>query len=96
MDGLKVSHKNPEEIIKLAMYLSKIHGDVKVQRGRIHEYLGMTLDYTTKGEVQVSMISYMKNIINEFPEEMTSSASMPAGYSLFQVQDKNNGAVILP
>ena len=31
------------------------HGEVKVTRGRIHEYLGMTLDFTKKGEVAVDM-----------------------------------------
>ena len=65
-----------------------------MKRGRIHEYLGMTLDYTKKGEVQVSTIPYIKNIINEFSEEITSSASKPTSDHLFQVQ--GNGALLLP
>ena len=94
VDDLKVSHKKPEEITKLAIHLSKIYGDFKVKWGHILEYLGMTLDYTIKGQVKVSMIPYIQNIIKELPKEIMSFASTPASDHLFQVQDQN--AVMLP
>jgi hypothetical protein len=36
---------------------------MKVSRGKIHKYLGMILDFTTKGQVKVSMVDYVKEII---------------------------------
>ena len=35
-------------------------GELKICRGKIHEYLGMTLDFTIDGEVKITMISYVK------------------------------------
>ncbi len=36
---------------------------MKVSRGKVHEYLGMTLDFTTKNLVKISMIKYVKELI---------------------------------
>ena len=38
-------------------------GNVKSVRGKFHEYLSMTLDYTTKGEVKAYM---QKNVKTRF------------------------------
>jgi hypothetical protein len=37
-----------------------------VSRGRVHKYLGMTLDYTIHGQVNISMFDYVNKIINAF------------------------------
>ena len=49
------------------MYRHQNIGKVKSVRGKVHEYLSMTLYYTTKGEVNIYMRKYVKNIIDEFP-----------------------------
>jgi hypothetical protein len=60
VDNLKVLHKDPAEIRKFTNYLAVIYGkNLTVHRGKIHNYLGMDLDYTTKGKVGVSMIKYV-------------------------------------
>jgi hypothetical protein len=41
-------------------------GKMTVSRGKVHTYLGMTLDYTTPGQVKVSMFDYVKEIIAAF------------------------------
>ena len=38
-------------------------GVMKVHRGKVHKYLGMTLDFTTKCQVCISMAEYVKEII---------------------------------
>jgi hypothetical protein len=38
-------------------------GEVKTTRGKVHEYLGMKLDYTEKGKVIVDMIDYVESMI---------------------------------
>jgi hypothetical protein len=40
-------------------------GKMTVHRGKIHEYLGMTLDYNTTGVCKVSMPKYTKEILSE-------------------------------
>jgi hypothetical protein len=41
-------------------------GQMTVGRGRVHKYLGMTLDYTVRGRVNISMFDYIDKIINAF------------------------------
>jgi hypothetical protein len=38
-------------------------GKMKVSRGKIHKYLGMTLDFSSPGVVRVKMIKYIDEII---------------------------------
>ena len=64
VDDLKVSHEDPFEITKFAHFLSKIYGQkLVVHRGKYHDYLGMDLDYSHKGEVNISMIKYLKKVL---------------------------------
>jgi hypothetical protein len=41
-------------------------GKMTVSRGKVHTYLGMTLDYTVRGQVQISMFDYVEEILNAF------------------------------
>ena len=36
-----------------------------VTRGKVHVYLGMTIDYSTEGKVRFSMMNYIKEILDE-------------------------------
>ena len=55
---------------------------MSVRRGKIHEYLGMTLVYTISGQVRISMTSYIEEIIAAFDKaepkgEITKSSAAP-------------------
>ena len=54
--------------------------------GRVHDYLGMDLDYSTKGEVKIGMIKYLQNVEDKFTEPILGTAKSPAGEHLFQVR----------
>ena len=41
-------------------------GAMQVHRGKIHVYVGMTLDYMYPGQVHISMIKYVEDIIETF------------------------------
>jgi hypothetical protein len=57
VDNIKMSHKDPEEVTKVIDWLKDIYGNnMHVSRGLVYDYLGMTLDYTTKDEVKVTMV----------------------------------------
>ena len=88
VDDLKVSHAESFQITKFATYLSTIYGKkLTVHRGKIHDYLGMDLDFTNKGVVKVAMIKYLKKIISDFPELINTKAATPAADHLFNVRD---------
>ena len=40
------------------------NGEVRVNLGKLHEYLGMNFDFTEKGKAQINMDDYVEIIIN--------------------------------
>jgi len=91
VDDLKVSHKDPFEITKFATYLSSIYGKkLSVKKGKVHDYLGMDLDYSEKGSVKVSMVRCTGKVWRGFPEKVTGSTASPAQNHLFKVRDESD------
>ena len=69
-DDLKVSHKDDDEITKILLFWGKLYGyRITVNRGVVHDYLGMDLDFSTPGKLRVSMIKYLAKIFKAFPEK---------------------------
>ena len=65
VNDLKSRHIDPRVNDTCIQWLEKKYGDpkigkVKAHRGKRHDYLGMTLDYSTPGEVKVDMTDYVK------------------------------------
>ena len=56
VDNLKVSHVKSFETNKFSGYLSIIYGRLTVNRGKVHDYLVIDLDYSKQVTVKVSMI----------------------------------------
>ena len=57
IDGLLLSNKNPNIVTLYIRKLQQEYGsreDLTVTKGKIHEYLGMTLDFRAKLEVRFS------------------------------------------
>ena len=44
VDDLQVLHKDPRRIVEVAEKLKQIHGNSKIKREKMHNYLGMCLD----------------------------------------------------
>ena len=66
------------------MYASDGIGQIKASRGLKHNYLGMTLDYSTKGELKLNMKEYITKMIEEFPVELTGTAKCAWTDGLFK------------
>ena len=58
--------------------------------GKVHEYLGMEMDWIQDGTIIVSMIEYLQKVIDNFPEVIRSTAATPASENLFKVRDKKD------
>ena len=67
VDDLKVSHNYEFETTRFATYLQVIYGGLQETRGKVHNYHGMTLEYSKKVKLQVSMIPYLINLLKELP-----------------------------
>ena len=64
---------------------------MKLCGGKVHDYLGINLDYTIKGEVKIAMILYIKEIIRNFREHdlnPDNKANTPAAEFLFKVDNE--------
>jgi hypothetical protein len=55
----------------------------------IHEYLGMTLDYSEEGKVKIIMSKYIEEMLNELPSDMDGESATPAANHLFTVNEKD-------
>ena len=72
VDDLKISHIDSEAVDDILNKLDKRYGKeapMVTKRGKIHDYLGMTLDYNIDGKVQITMFEYIAKIIEELPME---------------------------
>ena len=91
-----MSHKDEAAVTALALKLASLYGEKNtISRGKVHEYLGMDIDWLTKpGVMIVSMIKYLQKIIEEFPEDIKSTRASPAGDHLFEVREDADRKVL--
>jgi hypothetical protein len=88
VDDLKISHVDEDVVTDVISKLSAEFGKeapLTINRGKIHMYLGMTLDFTEPGVARITMQQYIENILKEMPEEMAGVAPTPATNGLFEV-----------
>ena len=61
VDDLKVSHVDSGVVTRMSVWLHKTYerlfgdglGAMKLKQGKIHEYLGMQLDFSVVGQVKI-------------------------------------------
>ena len=71
VDDVKSSHVYPRVNNLFITWLNKEYGqigEVKSSRGKKHNYLGMTLDYSVDGEVKVNLTNYINKMVTIFPQ----------------------------
>ena len=90
VDDAKISHKDPKVVSEVIALLNKKYGElqeVTENRGKIHDYLGMTIDYTIPGKVVFRMDDYVAGILEEAPDDMDGVAATPHTERLYDVSD---------
>ena len=88
VDDLKVSHKKYQVVSQMVKWLKAKYEQLfddgssvmMITHGKIHDYLGMQLDFSTPGEVEVTMIPYVKEIVTLFEQydNLKKTAKTPA------------------
>lgn len=90
VDDLKISHVDVGMVDDFIAQLEEEFGKetpLNKSRGKVHDYLGMILDFTNPGEVSVSMVDYIKTILHDMPQDMVGKAATPAAGHLFTVNE---------
>eukprot|EP00934_Nitzschia_sp_Nitz4_P002612 Nitzschia sp. Nitz4//scaffold489_size5144//31//2646//NITZ4_009230-RA/size5144-processed-gene-0.1-mRNA-1//1//CDS//3329552897//2602//frame0 len=90
VDDLKISHVDALVVDAFIGQMRDAFGKetpLSESRGKTHDFLGMTLDYTTPGCVRVGMVDYVKGMIEGMPPDMIGTAPTPASSSLFKTND---------
>jgi hypothetical protein len=91
VDDLKISHIKQSVIDNVLSDLNNKFGTSKkplaATTGDVHDYLGLTIDYSNKGKVVFTMYDYLEDIIGEMPDDMNETAPTPASDNLFDVDD---------
>ena len=98
VDDLFIGHEDPAVVSHFLAWLAKRYDTedkkLNVVRGPKHDYLGMNLDFSTKGTVNIEMTPYIKKIITAFPEKITGVQSTPAADHLFQIRPESEARVL--
>ena len=90
VDDMKISHADSrvvDDIIRTLEQEFRKEAPLTIRRGKVHDYLGMTLDFTNPGKVTIRMEDYVKNMLAELPEDMDGMATTPAAEHLFTVNE---------
>ena len=53
----------------------------------MHEYLGMIMGFSTRGEVIIDMVKYLEEMRQGFGKDLSESAKTPAAAHLLQVRE---------
>jgi len=77
-----------EEILDVFFQQLQTHlGDVTIRRGRVHEYLGMVMDFQQKGLVHITIRKMIESIISDW--NVSTTRSNPAKPDLFEIDEKS-------
>ena len=100
MDNLKMNHKDPVVVTNIVWQLNDKYGKITPMvstRGKICEYLRMTIDFTDTGKVKIRMYDYVDKMISKFPTKMIGKSATPAASHLFEVcNDDDTDQLVTP
>ena len=58
-----------------------------ITRGKVHKYLGMTIDYSLPGKVIFSMIDYIGKMLEYITKDMKRGSATSAEHHLFYIAE---------
>ena len=62
-------------------------GEMTVRRGKIHDYLWITLDFSSIGSLVIDMEQYLDTVLEGVPEDMKGLVITPAANHLFKTRE---------
>ena len=90
VDDLKISHVDAAVVDEFIAQLDSKFGretPMNKSRGKIHDYLGMVLDFSVSGKVTIDMREYVRMVLHDLPPNMIGKANTPAANYLFDINN---------
>ena len=92
VDDLKISHVEKQVMENVLKDLNEEFGKespLTMNLDPVHEYVGMTIDYSEKGKVKFSMFEYVEDILHGLPDDLKSNRTFttPAADHLFTIDE---------
>ena len=88
VDNLKISSQNESVVESVLKKLSAVYGKVSpltITRGKVHDYLGMCIDYSQNDKVIITQYDCIHEILMSLPDDMKGTAVQPAQKHMFTV-----------
>ena len=94
VDNLKLLHIDPEGMTDILKKLYDKYGkevvngkEMKITAtcGKVHEYLGMTINFLKPNKVMFSMYNNIYKLIKELPDNMKETSAMPSAPNAFEI-----------
>lgn len=85
VDDIIIQSSEESMINKIINILKSSFLEIKVNRGKVHQYLGMMFNYETPGKVSIKMTGYINDLVEKMG--VSSTASTPATRDLFKIDD---------
>jgi hypothetical protein len=85
VDDVLCTSVDQRDIDWVASKLKDKYGELTVNVGAKHSYLGQVFDFSSPGEVKVSMENYVRDVLELY--EVSGTRSTPASDNLFDVSD---------
>jgi hypothetical protein len=91
VDDLKISCTNGDAVEQVLVELQRVYKKLSIHRGLIHDYLGMELNYSKPGKVEISMKRSIEETLLEHEEIFgdDKTCSTPASNDLFVIDEKS-------
>lgn len=83
VDDLKISCQDPRGVDWTLEELKKVYKKLSVKDGKVMDYLGMLVDFSTKGVVKIAMTGLIDEVLDDCPVD--KSANSPAASHLFDI-----------
>ena len=88
VDELKIYLENQDTVDALINKPRERYGKeayLTIHRGKVHDYLGMKLDYREEGKVKINTTDYLRKTLNDLSSKNQGWVIMPASNHLFEV-----------
>ena len=86
IDDLKISHVDEQVVRSIIQKIQNTfgqHSELSMHMGKRHDYLGMILDFTTPGILEIDMSDYIQVILQDTPANLRGTSMVPAAKHLF-------------
>ena len=86
VDDLKISHVGEHVVRSIIQKIQDTfsqHSELSMHIGKRHDYLGMILDFTIPGTLEIDMSDYIQVILQDTPANLRGASTVPAAKHLF-------------